>query len=154
MINNQASIEQEKSIGFLLYRTSLAMRQLLQKEIKDNGFDITAEQWAILNNLWIQDGISQNDIAIKLCKQRPNITRIIDELEKNNLVSRKSNTNDRRKYQIFLTTQGKDVVKNLKSIVKNIQQKVCEGLSEEEINNIIDSLNKIYKNVNTHINNL
>jgi len=151
MRNNSASTSQEKSIGFLLYRTSLAMRQLLQKEIKSNGYDITAEQWGVLSRLWEEDGLSQNEIATKLCKQRPNITRILDELEKNELVIRKSIDNDRRKYVISLTDKGKDTVIALKTVAQEIKAKACEDMSEQEVLKTIETLNKIYSNIGKHI---
>ena len=53
----------QDSLGFLIYRTALALKSALQRSFKENGFEITAEQWAIIRHLWEEDGLSQREIA-------------------------------------------------------------------------------------------
>ena len=48
----------QDSLGFIIYRTALALKSALQRFFKENGFEITAEQWAIIRHLWEEDGLS------------------------------------------------------------------------------------------------
>ena len=137
----------DKAICFVAYRTALSVRQYRIKQFKANGFNVTAEQWRVLHRLWEEDGLSQNEISKRLFKQEPNITRIVDNLEKNNLVVRKSVENNRRKYRVFLTEKGRDLTEKLRTISKEALDKACKGIEQADISAAIDVLNKIYKNI-------
>ena len=41
-------------------------------------FDMTPEQWAVLNRLWEKDDVTQNDLAERTFKDQPNIGRILE----------------------------------------------------------------------------
>ena len=134
-------------ICFVAYRTSLHVRQYRTKEFKNYGYDITTEQWRVLHRIWEEDGLSQHEIAKRLFKQGPNITRILDDLEKDGLVIRKSTENNRRKYRLFLTEKGKAITGELRIIAKNVLKKACHGIDEKEIALAIDVLNRMYQNI-------
>ncbi len=52
-------------------------------------------------------GISQGQVGIVLSKDRPAMVRIIDHLEQEGLVTRKRAAQERRRYGLFLTAQGR-----------------------------------------------
>ena len=97
----------KEPLGFVIYRTALALKSALQRFFKEHGFEITVEQWAIIRHLWEEDGLSQREIAEKTSKDKPNITRMVDALEQKRLVFRQPDPRDRRKYCIYLTKEGK-----------------------------------------------
>jgi DNA-binding MarR family transcriptional regulator len=66
--------------------TAIARR--LQKNFRNNGVDITIEQWSILYHLWKEDGLSQQELCNRTFRDKPSITRLIDNLEKLKLVKR------------------------------------------------------------------
>lgn len=139
----------EETIGFVAYRTSLSMKQYLLKNFKENGFDITVEQWGVMYRIFKNDGLSQNQIAEKSFKQGPNITRIIDDLEEKGLVLRSPDANDRRKYLLFLTDKGSADVMRLMSLLEKVKAGFSEGISQEDMFKTIEVLNKIYHNINS-----
>jgi len=63
-------------------------------------------QFAVLEALYHLGSMCQKDIAAKILKSPRNITMIIDNLEKQKLVERKLNQNDRRYWDIHLTEKG------------------------------------------------
>jgi hypothetical protein len=91
------------SLGSINYRTGLALKSALQRFFKENGYEITAEQWGILRHLWERKGLSQREIGEKAGKDTPNITRMLDALEKKRIIFRQPDPRDRRKYCIYLT---------------------------------------------------
>ena len=93
----------EKSTGFIIYRTALAMRASLQRVLKEQEFDITPEQYGILMLLREEEGLSQKEIGDVLFKDKPNISRMLDALERKRLILRQSS--DRRSFAIFLRGQ-------------------------------------------------
>lgn len=84
-MNNNFNINE--SLGFLISITNASIRTFFNRAIKKNGIEATAEQWGILNIVKESPGIIQNDIAGKSMKDKTNVTRILDLLEKNNISS-------------------------------------------------------------------
>lgn len=134
----------EKSIGFIIYRTALAMRATLHRTLKERGFDITPEQYGILNLLWEEEGLSQQEISKILFKDKPNVSRMLDALERKKLISRQAT--DRRRYSISLTGAGKTLIEKIRPIGLELGEKAISGLLAREIEALESMLNKIYGN--------
>ena len=135
----------EKSIGFIIYRSALKMKSTLQRILKDRGFDITPEQWGILRVLREEEGISQKEIGDRLFKDKPNVTRMLDALERKGLIFRQPT--DRRRYSIFLTKEGKKLQEELLPIVLQVQEKAINALAKNDLERLQNLLNKIYGNL-------
>jgi DNA-binding MarR family transcriptional regulator len=134
------------SLGFIIYRTALALKSALQRSFKENGYEITAEQWGIIRHLWEEDGLSQREIGEKAAKDKPNITRMLDALEKKRLIFRQPDPRDRRKYCIYLTKEGKQLYECLVPLAQNLREKVTHNLARQELDRLKDTLDKIYHN--------
>ncbi len=135
----------EKAAGFVIYRTALRMKSALHRAFKDKGFESTPEQWGVLRLLWEDEGLSQKEIGNRLFKDKPNVTRLLDALEKKKLIFRQPA--DRRTFAIFLTKEGKKLQKELLPIVLALQKKAIQGLSESDLNTLHRLLNQIYRNL-------
>ena len=135
------------SLGFLIYRTALALKAALQRFFKENGSRITPEQWAIIRRLREEEGLSQREIGEKVAKDKPNITRMLDALEKKRLIFRQADPRDRRKYCIYLTKEGRQLHDLLAPLVVRLRQRATQGLAPEEIDLLTATLNKIYQNI-------
>lgn len=133
--------------GFVVERTAKCIKQAFQKELSAREMDVTADQWVILQTLDEQDGLSQIQLGEKTYKDAPTITRIIDLLCKKNLVERKANIDDRRRFDIFLTKEGKAKIKKVLPLVKGLRVEAYDGLSQKELNQLVKTLNKIYSNL-------
>ncbi len=57
-------------------------------------------------HLWKQEGISQQELCNATFRDKPSITRLVDNLEKLDLVKRVASENDRRINLIYLTKQA------------------------------------------------
>jgi DNA-binding MarR family transcriptional regulator len=144
-MDNQKFITEE-CMSYLIGRTLQSVKNLIFREFKVNNFNITPEQWAVMSYLHKEDGLYQKQIADFLFKDKPTVTRILDILEKRNLIIRISDEKDRRKFKIYLTQYGKDTVAQLVPIAKEVQLKIKENISREEIETLKTILNKIYIN--------
>jgi DNA-binding MarR family transcriptional regulator len=135
----------EKSTGFIIYRTALAMRAALQRTLKERGFDITPEQYGILMLLREEEGLSQKEIGDVLFKDKPNISRMLDALERKRLILRQSS--DRRSFAIFLTTEGQKLAEAILPVKLQLENKALNGLLAREIEALESIINKIYGNI-------
>ena len=145
MIDKYSQIED--SLGLMIYRTALALKSALQRGFKENGFEITAEQWAIIRHLWEEEGLSQREIGEKAAKDKPNITRMLDALEKKRLIFRQPDPRDRRKFCVYLTKEGKQLHERLLPLAQTLRERVTQSLSQPEIDRIKETLGKINQNI-------
>ncbi len=71
---------------------------------------LTISQFGVLEALYHKGPLCQRDIAAKVLKSTGNITLVIDNLEKNGLVRRERDTEDRRFLTVHLTEKGTTLI--------------------------------------------
>jgi MarR family transcriptional regulator, organic hydroperoxide resistance regulator len=135
-----------KSIGFMLSKASSSMRMSFNKRIKENGIDATAEQWGLLNIIYVFPGITQIEIAQKSLKDKTNVTRMLDLLEKKECIERRRDKVDRRVFKIFLTNKGRLLLNSMVPVAVKTNQNATKEFTKKEINTLVVLLNKLYTN--------
>lgn len=147
-MSENKSFELEKSLLPWLGRTMKALDYYLIDKFESKGIPLTKAQMITLRVLSRQDGIAQNNLAFITNRDKTSLTRLIDTMEKKQLVSRSHSPNDRRVKQVFITEKGKNVVESAVPALHEIMKDVQAGLSQEEIDTTIMVLKKISKNIN------
>ncbi|MEI7473303.1 MAG: MarR family transcriptional regulator [bacterium] len=145
--NNKCELNFEESIAYVINRTAIKLKTYLFKQFKDSGFDITPEQLAVLIGLSQKNGQYQKELGDKILKDKPNMTRLLDILEKRGLITRKSDKTDRRKFKIFITKEGETTLELLLPITVEARNKAIKDIKDEEIEQVIKILNKITLNI-------
>ncbi len=137
----------DNSQGYIIHRLDMQMTLGLQHAFQAKGFNITPEQWGVLNRLWENEGIHQSALAERAAKDRPNITRILNLLEKNGFIFRTPDGEDKRRLNVYLTEEGKALKQKLIPIVIGFLQKCFEGLTQEEVQDLRRIHEHILKNL-------
>ena len=130
-----------------LGKTSKMLRMFMKINFANHGFDLTHEQFILLAHLYHKDGIIQKDLAFITERNKGSVARLVSTTEKKNLVARIPSTEDKRVNRIHLTKQGRSVFEKLKPILDNCEEKVQQGLTNEEIEMMISVLQKIQNNI-------
>lgn len=137
----------ENSFGRILGVAHTSMFRHLSKLMKEQNLPITPEQFSVLSHLWQKDGLQQSELALCTNRNRSNVTRIIDILEREGIVERKDDENDRRVFRIYLTAKGKSIKEETaKCAVQSIEDSLI-GLTKDEIETCQKVLLKISSNV-------
>jgi DNA-binding MarR family transcriptional regulator len=123
----------EDSFTAWVLKTIRLLHGRLLNNFQAAGFEVSLEEWSVLVNLWFKDGIAQNELATCSRKNPPFITRALDGLESQELVVRIPDETDRRVNQVYLTQQGKELVKGLIEAAQKTLGEALEGISEEEV---------------------
>ena len=84
---------------------------LLNKNYLNTDYSVT--ELRILFEIYQKDQLSANYLVGLLCMDKGYISRLINKLEKDNLVKREKSESDNRLKEIILTDSGKDYVYNL-----------------------------------------
>ena len=133
--------------GFILERTARRMKQFFQEQLAAAGTDITIDQWVILQELDRRGGCSQQDLALATFKDAPTVTRIIDLLCKKGLTRRQPDDEDRRRFRVELTAEGRDKIDRTMPLVRDCRREVWQVLTEEEVDRLVGMLNRVFEHL-------
>ncbi|MCD4722983.1 MAG: MarR family transcriptional regulator [Desulfobacula sp.] len=136
----------DSSIAYLVGRTSRSIIKRLTKKFSDAGFDVSYEQWSILVHLYRKDGQTQQELSNIAVKDKAAITRLLNVLEKKNIVLRIPDRNDKRSKLVYLTNKAKDFKADLIAVVEELLVEAEQGVPPDEMNQCKATLNKIFFN--------
>ena len=145
MPNNQFKRGELYSVINGMASTAVARR--LQKNFRAAGLEITIEQWSILYHLWKEDGLSQQELCNRTFRDKPSITRLIDNLEKQQLVKRTDSSTDRRINLVCLTDNAKSLQAQTIDLANQTMNEALIGISKEEIEVVKKVFQKVYDNL-------
>jgi len=128
-------------------KVSAAINRKLYRNFRQNGLEISPEQWTVLLFLWEKDGVTQQELCNATFKDKPSMTRLIDNMEKQHLVVRISDKKDRRTNLIHLTRSGRELEESARKITHQTLKEALEGISLEELRISQDVLRKIFYNI-------
>ena len=134
------------NVGTILDRTTRLLKQHYLRAFRDEGIDISTEQWVLLDRLFTSGDASQTELANGTYKDAPTVSRIVDKLSKKKLVERRRFPNDRRRYLVCITANGKDVHERIMPYVQELRRQTWNGLSESDFNRLQDILQHIRDN--------
>ena len=99
--------------------------------------------FATLMMLSEQEGVNQTELGNAIGIPGYATTRTLDTLEEMGLVKRCPDPNSRRAHRIYLTNQGKAIVKKLPPLVQRVNSDFLAALEEEERLQLIETLKKV-----------
>ncbi len=137
----------ELSLGYAIGKSNWYLKTLINKLLREEGCGITSEQWLVLKVIDANPGLSQTEVADKSQKEKTNITRIIDILEKSGCIERRKDERDRRFYRIHATDEGKKVLKTVLPITEKTEAISTQSLSKQQIEETIALLNTVCDSV-------
>jgi DNA-binding MarR family transcriptional regulator len=145
MSNNQ--FRRGELYSFITGKASTAIARRLQKKFNTASLNLTIEQWSVLYHLWKQDGISQQELCNATFRDKPSITRLVDNLEKLQLVKRVSSDSDRRMNLIFLTKQAQKLQEESMGLAEETLNEALLGVPPERIEICKEVLQIVYDNL-------
>ena len=145
MSNNH--FKKGKLYSFVTGKASTAIARRLQKKFNSAGLNITIEQWSVLYHLWKQDGRSQQELCDATFRDKPSITRLVDNLEKLNLVKRVPSENDRRINMIYLTKNAQKLEEETMQIADETLNEALRTVPPDRIDICKEVLQIVYDNL-------
>lgn len=137
----------QETVAYRMYRSSRLIRHLHFLTFQDNGFDVTPEQWFILNKLAKKSPQSQTELGESVIDDRPNMTRLLVTLEKKGLVSRRTDALDRRKTEVQLTEAGHSLLQQCLPSAVEARDLMRAAISDSEMESFWRVLDKLDSNI-------
>jgi DNA-binding MarR family transcriptional regulator len=137
MISNAESTERpglcpEEEVFVSLMRTTDALIRATEGVLKEA--DVLPTQYNVLRILrGSPEGLPCSEIAKRMISRDPDMTRLLDRMEKRGLISRQRGMDDRRVVLTRITPQGLDVLARLDASVREIHQRMLGHMGQERL---------------------
>ena len=142
-------VKEQEVFNILTGKISTTINRALLRAFAQEDLNITTEQWSVLACLWDEDKVTQRELCDLTRKDKPSMTRLIDNLERNKIVVRVPHATDRRVNLIHLTQYGASSHEKVTEVVQRVVDKSLEGVSEDEVNFARALLNKVINNLDS-----
>ncbi len=137
----------DNALGFWVARVYAVSRQLMYRRFRAFGLSVTPEQWMVLVRLWEGEGRTQADLAALTLRDAPTVSRILDVMERDGWVERRSDPTDGRSRLVYLTDEGRGLRKRLVPAAREIVEESLRGIPEADLLTTRRTLQAIFANL-------
>ena len=146
-MTREASLKFHMSMGMLINSAHRAMTKRFVQNAMKSGLDISLDQWMVLGPIWQLESASQKELGEITLKDKTSITRLVDVLEKKNLVVRVEDQIDHRIKRVILTNAGKQLFFDVLPIMEKTREEVRKNISDQDIETFKRVLSSIIVNL-------
>ena len=136
-----------KQVGVYVNILNCRLKKYLAEVFKQNGVNLTAEQYLVMDTLWNGGTLTQQAIAFIIQKDKNSVTQFIDNLEKKGLVTRSVAKEDRRVNNIVVTAEGMALKDSTKQLAIETMNKALKDIPEDDVQTFVTVLKKICGNI-------
>jgi len=129
----------------LAYAFAEVLRQCCVEPNKP--YVVTPPQWGVLSLLDEMDGLTIGTISQRRAIDAPTVTGIVKRIEQTGLVERRHDRTDRRVVKVYLTDEGRDIMRFLPDEISRFNDMAMQGLSEDEQRDLLAKLQRLIVNV-------
>lgn len=110
-------------------------------------YNLSLGQPKVLEYISEHDGCAQKDIAINCLIEPASVSSMLSTMEKEGLIDRKANSDNRRSSLVSLTELGLEKAGYVKKTFEDVEKKALRAFTEEEIQQLLDLLMRVNKNL-------
>ena len=136
-----------KEIAVELNLTGCKLKQFIAAKLRQMEVPLTPEQFILIDLLWNQGSMSQQQLADQMQKDKNSVTKLVDALERKGFVVREQNRQDRRSNTLVLTEKAEGLKHGAKQKGISILDEILVGISEEELRSFLVTLHKLNRNM-------
>jgi len=119
---------------YLISRATLAVTSHLKKGFANEGIGtIKPAYLSVLLSLWNEDGLKANELGKRAGLEPSTMTGLLDRMERDGLVKREPDPNDRRAHRIHLTQEGVDAEVPATKAVSSTLDKAFSTIGKKDI---------------------
>tara|TARA_B100000700_G_C14753943_1_gene718903 strand:- start:93 stop:557 length:465 start_codon:yes stop_codon:yes gene_type:complete len=146
-MTKEASLKFHMSMGLLINSAHRSMTKRFVQNATDSGLDISLDQWMVLGPVWQLESVSQKELGEMILKDKTSITRLVDVLERKNLVVRVEDQFDHRIKRVVLTNAGKQLFFDVLPIMEKTREEVRRNIPDQDIEIFKSVLSRIILNL-------
>ena len=136
-----------KEVAVELNLTGCKLKQFIAAKLRQENVPLTPEQFLLIDLLWNQGSMSQQQLADQMHKDKNSVTKLVDAIERKGFVYRQQNASDRRSNTLVLTEKALELRDHAKQKGISILDEMLEGISEAELRSFLSTFNKLNVNM-------
>ena len=136
-----------KEIAVELNLTGCKLKQFIAAKLRQENVPLTPEQFLLIDLLWNQGPMSQQQLADQMQKDKNSVTKLVDAIERKGFVLRQQNAFDRRSNTLVLTEKALELRDDAKQKGISILDEMLIGISDEELRSFLVTLGKLNRNM-------
>jgi MarR family transcriptional regulator, organic hydroperoxide resistance regulator len=135
------SIEARVFVALLIAADRLSQ----QAEQLMKGHSLTSTQYNVLRILRGAEpaGLPCNRISDRMISHDPDMTRLLDRMEKRGLITRERQADDRRVVKTRITAAGLDILKKLDAPIQELHRRQFRNLAAARLKNLATALEEV-----------
>lgn len=137
----------EKQIILFLNIAHNGVKQRMSEAFRKGGFRLSPEQFLVMDTLWDEGVLSQQQIADITMRDKNSIVKLIDGLEKKKLVRRVPNPNDRRQNLIEVTERSKAIRDKVNALALQSVSEIVDDIPAQNLKIFVKTLSDMEKNI-------
>ncbi|HET9628047.1 MAG TPA: MarR family winged helix-turn-helix transcriptional regulator [Novosphingobium sp.] len=135
----------QTNIAFLATDIGRLFRKRFDTSARALG--VTGPQWRVLAALSYRPGITQAVLAGLLDVEGITVGRMIDRLQKANLVERRADPADRRAWLVYITPGAEQLLGQLQKMAETLMAETLANFAPEEFDQMVKLLNRLRDNL-------
>jgi MarR family transcriptional regulator for hemolysin len=140
----------ENTMGYVVYFASKTFQKAFDLELR-NKIGITLTQSKVIFALYLNSGLTQRELADKIGIESPTLVPIIDKMEEDGYIQRKSDTEDRRIKRIYTTSKTNSLWDSMMECAMHLRKIYMKDVSEQEIKSSLQVIKKLTDNLLTYL---
>lgn len=138
----------EKQILMFLNIAHNSVKQCMSEVFQRGGFNLTPEQFLVMDTLWDEGVLTQQQIADITMRDKNSIVKLIDGLENRKLVRRVSNPKDRRQNLIEVTPYSRKIKDAVTELSLEAVATIVGDIPREDLESFVRTLARMERNMN------
>lgn len=142
---DEALIDFESFLPYYFHLIADGLSQRFRTILKPQG--VTIRRWRILMVLISHGPCNMTELMRKSLIEQSALSRVVDQMERDNLVVRRPKHNDNRVIEVFLTDNGRASYQELVPAARAYADSIVEGMSKREMQALLKSMRKVLHNL-------
>ncbi|ABZ76274.1 transcriptional regulator, MarR family [Shewanella halifaxensis HAW-EB4] len=134
-------MNQFESLGYLVSHLNVDLQNSLDQRLR--RYQLEIKLWPVLFSLWQEEGVTQTALSKRCDVANYTMTRLLDQLQEQGLITRHQDAENRRAFQIYLTDNGKALEQDLVREAERVNEAFLDNLALDERQIFLKLLNKI-----------
>jgi MarR family transcriptional regulator for hemolysin len=135
---------EHEPIGLQVHRIAKVVNRAFEQDLADAGASLPI--WLILMSLKARRWGTQRELARAVSIEGPTLTHHLDGLERDGLITRERDPENRRVHRVELTEPGEAAFQRLRRVAMRYDERLRQGLSEGELEHLRELLERLGTN--------
>ena len=134
---------------YLVSRATLLVTTALRQELREAGVDYVRPAYlGVLLTLWREDGLKVVELGRRAGLEPSTMTGLLDRMERDGLLARASDPEDRRAHRIHLTDAGREAKSPVGRVMDRALGKILGGVRQSDLAQLKKTLRQMLANAN------